>query len=75
MLTIRAGLSVVETMSSVVFISAIAAMRPTGPSLAYEASQAALSAVMAATATEGRSGRSASIPIRSRRRLKHPRRP
>ena len=54
MLTMRAALPVLEPMSSVVFISAIAALRPTGQRLAYEASKAALAAVMRATATEGK---------------------
>jgi NAD(P)-dependent dehydrogenase (short-subunit alcohol dehydrogenase family) len=54
MLTMRAALPVLAPMSSVVFISAIAALRPTGQRLAYEASKAALAAVMRATATEGK---------------------
>src|SRR5262249_38026818 len=54
MLTMRAALPVLAPASSVVFISAIAALRPTGQRLAYEASKAALSALMRATATAGK---------------------
>jgi NAD(P)-dependent dehydrogenase (short-subunit alcohol dehydrogenase family) len=54
MLTMRAALPVLASNSSVVFISAIAALRPTGQRLAYEASKAALAALMRATATAGK---------------------
>jgi NAD(P)-dependent dehydrogenase (short-subunit alcohol dehydrogenase family) len=55
MLTARAALPVLEAGSSVVFISSIAAVRPTGQLLAYETSKAALGALMRAVAFEGKS--------------------
>jgi NAD(P)-dependent dehydrogenase (short-subunit alcohol dehydrogenase family) len=54
MLTARAALPVLEPGSSCVFVSSIAAVRPTGQILAYEASKAALGAIMRAVAFEGK---------------------
>jgi NAD(P)-dependent dehydrogenase (short-subunit alcohol dehydrogenase family) len=55
MLTARAALPVLEPGSSAVFISSIAAVRPTGQLLAYETSKAALGALTRAVAFEGKS--------------------
>lgn len=54
MLTARAALSSLEPGSSVVLISSIAAIKPTGRIVAYEASKAALGALMRAVAFEGK---------------------
>ena len=55
MLTARAVLPSMEAGGSFVFVSSIAAVRPPGQLLAYEASKAALGALMRAVAFEGRS--------------------
>jgi NAD(P)-dependent dehydrogenase (short-subunit alcohol dehydrogenase family) len=52
-LTARAALPRMDPGSSTVFISSIAAQRPTGQLLGYETSKAALAAVMRAVAFEG----------------------
>jgi len=52
-LTARAALPVMDSGSSCVFISSIAAQRPTGQLLGYETSKAALAALMRAVAFEG----------------------
>jgi NAD(P)-dependent dehydrogenase (short-subunit alcohol dehydrogenase family) len=54
MLTARAALPVVDRASSFVFVSSIAALKPTGRLVAYETSKAALGAVMRAVAWEGK---------------------
>jgi NAD(P)-dependent dehydrogenase (short-subunit alcohol dehydrogenase family) len=54
MLTGRAALPVVDQGSTFVFVSSIAAVKPTGRIVAYEASKAALGAVMRAVAWEGK---------------------
>jgi NAD(P)-dependent dehydrogenase (short-subunit alcohol dehydrogenase family) len=54
MLTARAALPVVDQSSTFVFVSSIAAVKPTGRLVAYEASKAALGAVMRAVAWEGK---------------------
>lgn len=54
MLSARAALPVMDPMSSFVFVSSIASVRPTGRLIAYEASKAALGAIMRATAVEGK---------------------
>ena len=53
MLAARAALPVMDIGSSCVFISSIAAQRPTGQLLGYETSKAALAALMRAVAFEG----------------------
>ena len=53
MLSARALLPVMDAGSSCVFISSIAAQRPTGQLLGYETSKAALAALMRAVAFEG----------------------
>ncbi len=52
-LAARAALPVMDPGSSCVFISSIAAQRPTGQLLGYETSKAALAALMRAVAFEG----------------------
>jgi NAD(P)-dependent dehydrogenase (short-subunit alcohol dehydrogenase family) len=54
MLTARAAVPAMEPRSSVVFVSSIAAIKPTGRIVAYEASKAALGALMRAVAFEGK---------------------
>jgi NAD(P)-dependent dehydrogenase (short-subunit alcohol dehydrogenase family) len=54
MLTLRAALPIMAPGSSVVFISSIAALRPTGRMVAYESSKAAMGALMRAVAFEGK---------------------
>lgn len=54
MLTMRAALPVMAPGSSVVFISSIAALKPTGRIVAYETSKAALGGLMRAVAFEGK---------------------
>ena len=54
MLTARAALPMLQPGSSVVFISSIAALKPTGRIVAYEASKAALGALIRAVAFEGK---------------------
>jgi len=54
MLTARAAFPVLEPGSSIVFISSIAALRPTGRLVAYESSKAALGGLMRAVAFEGK---------------------
>jgi NAD(P)-dependent dehydrogenase (short-subunit alcohol dehydrogenase family) len=53
MLAARAALPVMDVGSSCVFISSIAAQRPTGQLVGYETSKAALGALMRAVAFEG----------------------
>ena len=54
MLTARAALPIMEPGSSLVFISSIAALKPTGRLVAYETSKAALGGLMRAVAMEGK---------------------
>jgi NAD(P)-dependent dehydrogenase (short-subunit alcohol dehydrogenase family) len=54
MLTARAALPVMEPGSSLVFVSSIAALKPTGRLVAYETSKAALGGLMRAVAMEGK---------------------
>ena len=54
MLTARVALPLLEPGSSVVFISSIAALEPTGRIVAYEASKAALGALIRAVAFDGK---------------------
>jgi NAD(P)-dependent dehydrogenase (short-subunit alcohol dehydrogenase family) len=54
MLTVRAALPAMGPGSSVVFISSIAALKPTGRIVAYESSKAALGGLMRAVAFEGK---------------------
>jgi NAD(P)-dependent dehydrogenase (short-subunit alcohol dehydrogenase family) len=54
MLTARAALPVMSPGSSLVFISSIAALKPTGRIVAYESSKAALGGLMRAVAFEGK---------------------
>jgi NAD(P)-dependent dehydrogenase (short-subunit alcohol dehydrogenase family) len=54
MLSARAALPVLEPGASVVFVSSIAALKPTGQLVAYESSKAALGGLMRAVAFDGR---------------------